>query len=97
MDLHDAFEKIISAIGTILIKEHFNEEVDINIYTAAIDLVAQLAIGASIAALGFALEAAFITTLPFTIACAILYSASAIIDFLIFNYTYNFLRRNSYC
>jgi transglutaminase-like putative cysteine protease len=84
---------VAGIFGTIKIKEHFNEDADINMYTAIIDLIAQLVISVGIAAVGVA----GLVGLPFILTCLILYSAAMALDFLIFNYTFGPIKKRYFC
>lgn len=74
---------VAGIVGTLLIRDAFGKNLEINVYTTVIDVVAQLVIAAGIASLGVA----GLAWLPFILGCLILYSVAALIDFLIFNYT----------
>lgn len=83
----------IGIIGTYLIKTANGESFELNIYTTVIDVVAQLAIGVGIAALALA----ELPLLPFILCCLVLYSVIALLDFVIFNYTYIRHKNRHYC
>jgi hypothetical protein len=91
--LATVFGAIIGIIGTYFIRHAFGEEFELNSFTAITDIVAQLIIGAGIVALG----AAELPLLPFILGCIILYSAAAMVDFIIFNYTNLRLKQKYFC
>jgi len=74
---------IAGVVGTLLIKDAFGQDLEINVYTTVIDVIAQLIIAAGIASLAVA----GLTGLPFILGTIILCTAAALVDFIIFNYT----------
>lgn len=84
---------ILGIYGTYMIKKAYGMDTSINIPTTVIDIIAQIGIAAGIAAL----SAAGLAALPFVLGCIILYTAAAMLDFTIFNYTYNYLRQRYRC
>lgn len=73
----------LGVYGTIKIKEAFGMDVSINVPTLIVNLIAQTILAAGIVLLA----AAGLPVLVFAIAAIILYSAAAMLDFLIFHYT----------
>ena len=71
--------------GSIEIKEAYGMNASTNIPTAFVNIIAQTILAAGIAALAVA----ELPLMLFSVACIILYTTAAILDYLIFMYTYN--------